>query len=151
MSSNGDLYNKDFYAWTQEQAVLLEARQFDALDLPNLVEEITSLGVSDRRALTSQLIRLVMHLLKWGYQPTAQSSSWRGSLRDARLQIQLVLEDSPSLHRQVPDLLMRYYLKARLLAHDDTGLPLATFPEACPWTPEQVLNDDFWPEREPTP
>src|SRR5437879_1345129 len=86
VGSTGDLYNEDFYAWTQEQAALLEARQFAALDIPNLVEEVTSLGVSDRRALTSHLIRLVMHLLKWCHQPAVQSASWRGNIRDARLQ-----------------------------------------------------------------
>jgi hypothetical protein len=151
MHPNAALYEQDFYQWTQEQAALLEARQFDALDIPNLVEEIMSLGVSDRRALTSHLIRLVMHLLKWRYQPGAQSPSWRGSIRDARLQIHLVLDDSPSLRRQVSDLLLRYYPKARLWAQDDTGLTLTTFPETCPWTPERVLDETFWPEGESTP
>src|SRR5215831_9518993 len=143
MSTNPELYEQDFYAWTQEQATLLEARQFDAIDLPHLVEEILSLGISDRRALTHHLMRLVIHLLQWRYQPGEQSSGWRGSIRDARLQIHLVLEDSPSLSRQVVALLQRYYPQARVWAQEDTGLPLGTFPEPCPWMPEQILDDDF--------
>ncbi len=139
-------YDHDFYLWTQEQAALLEGRHFDALDIANLVEEITSLGASDRRALISQLIRLVMHLLKWQYQPHEQSTSWRGSIHDARLQMELILADSPSLRRLVPDLLGRYYAHARRQAQTETGLPLATFPETCPWTlDEQILDPDFFP------
>ncbi|MBM3224437.1 MAG: DUF29 domain-containing protein [Candidatus Tectomicrobia bacterium] len=142
------LYEQDFYAWTQAQATLLEARQWESLDLPHLVEEISTLGASERRALGSHLKQLVMHLLKWRYQPEGRltSHSWRASIRHARDEIAQVLEESPSLQRTVPTLLARRYPAARLLAHDETGLPLATFPETCPWTVMQILTDDFWPD-----
>ena len=153
MSTNAELYDQDFYAWTQEQAALLEARQFDALDMAHLVEEITSLGISQKHALGSHLKNLVMHLLKWHYQASGRQTghSWRSSIYNARDDIAVLLEDSPSLRREVPGLLARRYPAARMLAHDETGLPLTTFPPACPWTPEQVLADDFWPEEETTP
>jgi hypothetical protein len=145
------LYDTDFYLWTQEQAALLEAQRFDALDIANLVEEITSLGVSDRRALGSHLKQLTLHLLKWQYQPSGRQTghSWRSSIYNARDDIETLLEDSPSLRREVAPLLSRWYPAARRLASDQTSLPLATFPPACPWPPDQVLDADFWPEAEP--
>ena len=64
------LYETDVYLWSKEQAALLEARQFETLDIPNLVEEITSVGASEYRALGSHLANLVMHMLKRHYQPS---------------------------------------------------------------------------------
>jgi len=149
MSTNAERYTQDFYAWTQAQAVLLEAQRFDALDIVNIVEEITSLGASERRALGSHLKQLMLHLLQWQYQPSGRQigHSWRASIHNARDESAVVLEDSPSLRREVPRLLARRYPAARLLAQDETGLPLATFPPTCPWTAAQVLDDDFWPEE----
>ena len=148
MDTNTKLYEQDFYRWTREQAALLETRQFDALDMANLVEEITSLGLSQKHALGRHLKNLVMHLLKWHYQPSGRQTgySWRSSIYNARDDIAVILEDSPSLRREVPGLLTRRYPAARMLAQDETGLPLATFPQECPWTAEQILDDDFWPD-----
>jgi hypothetical protein len=148
METNPALYDQDFYAWTQAQAALLEARQFDALDIVHLVDEVTSLGASERRALSSHLIILVLHLLKWCYQPDGRltSHSWSDSIRQARIQIDLLIETSPSLRPLLPGILTRYYPKARRLAADETHLALATFPEACPWSIDHLLNYDFFPE-----
>jgi len=148
METNPALYDQDFYAWTQAQAALLEARQFDALDIVHLVDEVTSLGASERRALSSHLIILVLHLLKWCYQPDGRltSHSWSDSIRHARIQIDLLVETSPSLRPLLPGILTRYYPKARRLAADETHLALATFPEACPWSIDHLLDYDFFPE-----
>jgi hypothetical protein len=147
MSTNAALYEQDFYAWTQEQAALLREGALQDLDVTNLAEEVESLGKSDRRALGSHLRNLVMHLLKWEYQPDGRLTghSWQSSIRTARDEIAMILEDSPSLAPTVPELLARRYPLARQNAADETGLPLPTFPVACPWTPEQVLDADFWP------
>ena len=150
MSTNAALYEQDFYTWTQEQAALLREGALHDLDVTNLAEEIESLGKSDRRALGSHLRNLVLHLLKWHYQPAGRHTgpSWRASIRNARAEIAVLLDDSPSLRREVSGLLARWYPLARQDAADETGLPLATFPEACPWTPEQVVDTDFWPEAD---
>ena len=149
MSTNAALYNQDFYAWTQEQAALLREGALHDLDVTNLAEEIESLGKSDRRALGSHLRNLVLHLLKWHGQPAGRytGSSWRSSIRNARAEIAVLLEDSPRLRREVSGLLARWYPLARQDAADETGLLLATFPEACPWTAEQILDADFWPGK----
>ena len=151
MRTHTELYEQDFYTWTQEQAALLRKGAVQELDLANLAEEIESLGISQKHALASHLRNLVMHLLKWQYQPSGRLTghSWQSSIINARDEIATLLEDVPSLQPQVAALLTRRYPAARRLAHSETDLPLATFPAACPWTPEQVLEADFWPEGEP--
>ena len=117
------------------------------LDREALAEEIESLGKSDRRALGSHLRNLVLHLLKWQYQPSGRLTghSWQSSIRNARAEIAVLLEDSHSLQQEGAGLLVRWYPLARLDAADETRLPLDTFPVTCPWTPAQVLDADFWP------
>ena len=97
MGQNAVLYEDDYYAWTIEQAQLLRAGALSAIDAANIAEEIESMGRSDRRELQSRLVVLTMHLLKWRFQPSARSSSWSGTIREQRLQIELIFEDSPSL------------------------------------------------------
>ncbi len=142
-------YDTDFYAWTQEQAAALRDGKWDTLDRANLAEEIESLGRSDRRAIGHYLERLLKHLLKWTYQPEQRpryGRSWARSIRHSRRQIAELIAESPSLHAYPAQHLAMAYRPAREDAADETDLPLATFPEACPWPIEQVLAADFWPE-----
>jgi len=148
MSTNAALYEQDFYQWTQEQAALLREGAWHDLDVANLVEEVESLGISQKHALGSRLKNLVMHLLKWRYQPAGRQlgSSWHTSINNQRVEIELLLENNPSFKPHLADLLYERYPKARKHASSETGLPLTTFPPTCPWTVEQILDDDFWPE-----
>jgi hypothetical protein len=139
-------YDTDFYAWTQAQAEALRQKDFAALDLANLSEEIDSLGKRDRRSVHGHLKVLLIHLLKWTTQPVRRGPSWQRSIHNARDTLRLVLDDSLTLQQQLPAILAEAYPRARRQAHEQTGLPLATFPEACPWTVAEVLDEDFWPE-----
>jgi hypothetical protein len=141
------LYDKDFYAWTQEQAALVRSGKVHELDIENVAEELESLGKSEWRALGSRLDVLVRHLLKWRYQSVRRSPSWQSSIWTQRRAIQRLLRLSPSLRRQVPTMILEDYASIRKQAATETRLPLATFPEVCPWTSEQVLDEDFWPEE----
>ncbi|ETX03707.1 MAG: hypothetical protein ETSY1_46400 (plasmid) [Candidatus Entotheonella factor] len=147
MTSN---YDSDFYEWTQHQAAALAAGHFSELDLANLAEEIESLGKSDRRQLGNRLEVLMLHLLKWRYQPERRQTghSWEDSILEQRGRIESLLSDSPSLRRQVSDLVSTHYPRARRRANSQTGLPLETFPQTCPWTQDQILDDEFWPGEE---
>lgn len=147
MKSN---YDTDFFEWTQHQAAALAAGHFSELDLVNLAEEIESLGKSDRRQLGSRLQELMLHLLKWRYQPERRQTghSWEDSILEQRGSIASLLNDSPSLRRQVLPLMSDHYPRARRRANSQTGLPLSTFPETCLWTEDQILDDDFWPGEE---
>lgn len=139
-------YDIDLYAWTQAQAEALRAKDWAALDVANLAEEIESLGNEQAHAIESHLTVALTHLLRWTYQPERRSKSWRNSLRVARQQIAKRLRRSPSLRPQLPTLLRDAYADARKRAMDQTELPLSTFPEACPWPLAQVLDEDFLPE-----
>lgn len=143
--SEPDLYDRDFYTWTQMQAAALAAGHLGELDLMNLAEEIESLGKRDRRGLRSAMEIILTHLLKWRYQPAYSTRSWEDSIAEHRRRARLTAEDSSSLRHQLPQLLPLAYGPARREAARQTHLPLATFPEACPWTLEQVLDDDFYP------
>jgi hypothetical protein len=141
-------YDTEFYAWTQAQAAALRDRKWTALDVEHLAEEIESLGLRDRDAIESQLVRLLLHLLKLTYDPaTRPRRGWRVSVADARGRIARKarhgLQDYPAVA------LPAAYRDARRQAALATDRPLAEFPEACPWPIAQVLDEDFWPGDAP--
>ena len=138
-------YNSDFYSWTQQQAQLLRQGAWSQLDLENLIEEIANMGKSQRDATASHLLIVMMHLLKWQYQPQRRSSSWRDSIVNGRIQIEDLLDNNPSLKPQVQGLIESRYVKARRYASRETALPLSTFPAQCPFSNEQIISD-WWPE-----
>ncbi len=140
------MYEQDFYAWTQEQAALLREGASVELDWLNLAEEVESLGKRDRRELGYRLQTLLLHLLKWQWQPTERSGSWRSTIREQRSRLGRLLRQSPSLAPLVPQTLQEEYDDAWHRASEETGLPLTTFPDVCPWTGEQVLDAEFFPD-----
>jgi hypothetical protein len=140
------LYETDFYAWTREQARLLRERRWDDLDLENLVDEVESVGGSEKREIRNRLTKLIAHLLKWQYQPGSRGSSWRTTIRDQRRELAEIIHDSPSLRAYVHKQARERYLSGRLEAADETGIAFGLFPDECPFTPEQVLSLEFWPE-----
>lgn len=147
IAARNDLYEADFFAWTQRQAELLRERRWDDLDLENLVEEVQSAGISDKREIASRLLILLAHLLEWQYQPGGRSNGWSGTIREQRRRIARVIADSPSLRSYPASVLIDEFEGARLAASDETGIALDLFPETCPFTIEQVLDTEFWPEE----
>lgn len=139
-------YEADFYAWTQQQAALLRAQRVDELDLEHLAEELESMGGSERQALSSRLTELLMHLLKWKYQPERRGSSWVMSINKQRIGIDALLDESPSLKHQLAQRFEKTYPKARRYAAIETRLPLETFPAQCPFSVDDTLSPEFWPD-----
>src|ERR1700748_2323834 len=88
------LYDRDFYAWANQQAALLRAGRLAEADIKNIAEEIESMGRSEKRELVSGLTTLLQHLLKWQFQPGRQSTSWRLSIEK---QLEDHMKDNPSL------------------------------------------------------
>jgi Domain of unknown function DUF29 len=138
-------YEDDLFAWTQEQAVLLRAHAVDTIDWENLAEEIESMGRRDRREFKSRLRVVLLHLLKWQAQPKLRGGGWRKTLRTQRTEIRDLLQESPSLRREVPDMIREAYADAVKDAIDETGLRADMFPTTCPYTPEDVLDEDHLP------
>ncbi|MBE9189612.1 DUF29 domain-containing protein [Gloeocapsopsis crepidinum LEGE 06123] len=138
-------YATDFNLWIDQTAQLLREQRWQELDLEHLIEEIEDLGKSERRGIASQLTRLLLHLLKWQYQPQRRSDSLLDSIVDARTQIELALEDSPSLKDCPAQVLEASYQRARRQAAKQTGMHLSTFPEECPYSLELVLDENWLP------
>jgi len=145
-TATAQLYETDFYAWLQDQASILRVGNFSGLDVVNLIEEIESMGKSHKRALESRLEILLMHLLKWQFQPRMKTPSWRTTIEVQRNDLGKLLRDNPSLKSRVPDAFEDAYRFAIRLATNETGLDKSTFPPQCPWTFEQATDPDFWPE-----
>lgn len=139
------LYDRDIYAWANENARLLQERRFDELDLTNLIDEVQDMARSEQRGILSHLKNLLMHLLKWEFQAELRNKSWSTSVVNARLEIEELIEESPSLRNAPAQDMAKAYSHARKLASKETGFPLSKFPAECPYTLEQVLDEDWLP------
>ena len=140
------LYDQDFYAWANEQAGLLRAGLLSEADIEHIAEEIESMGKTEKRELASRLTVLLLHLLKWHYQPGLKGASWQATIRVQRRDLTVHMADNPSLKSMLPQAIVQAYGNAVIEAGAETGLPEATFPEICPWSYEQMMDADFWPE-----
>ena len=135
----------DFAVWAEHQIELLRARNFDALDVDLLVQELESLVANDRRELGNRLVILLLHLLKCQFQSARKSRSWVGSIAEQRDQLGALFDKSPSLKPLVPELMERCYARAVKRAVAETMLPKSAFPAMNPYSVEQILDDDFAP------
>jgi len=142
------LYETDFYGWIQQQAGVLKAGSFASLDLDNLIEEIESMGKSHQRALESRLEILLIHLLKWQYQPTRRTPGWAHTIREQRRRIAGHLKKNPSLAPRIPEVFDEAYDYAVPAASAETGMKETVFPKQCPWSFEQTMDEDFWPQAD---
>jgi hypothetical protein len=141
-----NVYRQDYQRWLDGQIALLRAGRLDELDVEHLIEEMEEMGIGNRRALSSHLIILIAHLLKWQFQPEHRCSSWRGSIIEQRVQIEDLLETAPSLKRTIPELVGRVYPKALKIAIQETGIAASRFPRESPFGPEQLLDGEYYPE-----
>jgi hypothetical protein len=139
------LYERDFYSWTQEQADALAKRRVDLLDWRYLAEELKDLGNRHYDQLSSRLSILIAHLLKWQYQPSHQSNSWRATIREQRRKLERLLQRNPGLKNRWTEALDDAWLDGRDLAIQETGLDDSIFPENCPFSTLQLQNPDYWP------
>ena len=143
-------YEQDFVGWLNTQAELLKTGKVNELDIKNLVEEIEAMGRSEKRELESRMIILVMHLLKWTFQPNYQSRSWANTINEQRRRIGRVIKDSPSLKNSLNDTewFNEIWQSALYQAVSETGLDIKIFPEQPIWTTQQILVDDFFPHHD---
>jgi len=140
------LYERDFYAWANEQAALLRAGRLDAADIENIAEEIESMGRSEKRELVNRLAVLLLHLLKWHYQPGFRSRSWTLTIKEQRRRLARHLRDNPSLRSMLDEAITDAYGDALIEAERETGRLEETFPPDSPFTFDQIMDDTFWPD-----
>jgi len=153
MRTNAELYEKDFYAWTQETAALIAAGKWYAIDQMLLADEVAGLGRDDQREIARRVQRLLQELLLWWACPGERKGNWAAAIIEERARLEDIVDDSLSLKAQLGEVLAKEYPWARCKAQDQaTG---SVFPERCPFTPAQVLDLDFFPEgatlESPTP
>ena len=151
------LYEQDFCAWVEKTAELLRClrratptHHWDTLDLEHLIEEVVDLGKSQQRALQSALRLVLLHLLKWKYQAERRSHSWQVTITHERLNIDELLQESPSLRRFLNDAewINTTYQRARREAMVETGLSEDNFAIVCPFAVDEILDLDFYPNAE---
>ena len=141
-----NLYDKDYCLWLEETIQLLREGRLTELDISNLIEEIEDMGISQKKAVKSNSRILLMHLLKWNYQPTKRSKSWKSSIIEHRKRIRDSFEDSPSLKVYFANNFDLCYQDARELAAAETGLSIDEFPIESPFSEQDTLKPDYFPE-----
>jgi hypothetical protein len=148
-----ELYERDYYTWTQEQARALREQRLKEVDWSNVAEEIEDLGKSERNALRSRLVRLIEHLLKYTHARERMfennARGWELSARNARDAFRDRLAESPGLQPQLADMYIRAYREARNDVLKALRFPDSAIPEAPPWTLDEIIDDAFLPARRP--
>jgi hypothetical protein len=135
------LYDQDFYAWIQRQIELLQARQWNQVDIENLIEELDSLGKQQRQELRNRLGVLLGHLLKWRYQPEARSKSWFYTIKEQRERIHDHLSENPSLKPYLPEAITKAYQDGLNLVGRETPLDPRQIPQSCPFSEAEIFNE----------
>ena len=138
------LYETDLHAWAMEQAALIRHLRPTGLDAENIAEELETLGRSEKREILSRLDILLLHLLKFRFQPENRKGGWEATIKVQRSRLKKVLAENPSLGRLPAEQLADEYQDVRLEATVETGLPETTFPETCPFTIEEIMDDGFF-------
>lgn len=146
-TKNRQEYEKDFYAWTIHNAKLLREGKLSEVDIEHVAEEIESMGKGERRELVNRLAVLIAHLLKWKYQAIRRSRSWKLTIKEQRVQLTHLFEESPSLKHEIEPRLKDAYEQAVIIAERETALEEKTFPKTCPFDLKQCLNQNFFPEK----
>ena len=158
-----NLYSTDYNRWVQKQKEYLINRQFDQLDLENLIEEVEDMGKHEPRSVESHLVILLLHLLKYQYQTyiinpnlyePVEFKSWYESMDNARREIDKLLCGSPSLKSRLDAIMTQAYQDAkdraikqmnRYIKQEHLRLTDTSFPGSCLWTFDQIMEDDWLP------
>jgi len=136
-------YDADFFAWANEQAGLLRAGRLSEADIEHIAEEIESMGKTEKRELINRLKVLMVHLLKWQFQPGGRCTSWRLTVEEQRREVVDHLADNPSLKAKMDEVILSAYAGAILAAARETNLELSLFPTTCPWPFDQIVDRAF--------
>jgi Domain of unknown function DUF29 len=144
--SQMNLYDRDFVEWVTVTIGQLDRQDYSQVDWENLLEEIGDMSRRERQSLESNLVILLLHLLKWQYQTDRRSGSWKGSIVEHRRRILKTIQRSPSLMAYLQDCFAEAYDDAIEQAAAETGLDPDCFPVICEYTIDQCLDTTFFPE-----
>ena len=139
-------HDKDLYGWAVHTAQLLKDKKMNEVDFDGIIEEMEALGRSEKHELVNRLSLVISHLLKWQSQPNMRGHSWTYTIREQREQAKYHWEDNPSLKSKLEEIIIKSYKVAVMRAAKETGLLSQDFPTECPYTFDQIMNDQFYPE-----
>ena len=138
-------HDEDLYEWTMVNASLLKQGKYQEADMINIIEEMETLGRSNKRELVSRSGVLIAHLLKWQYQPTFRSASWEGTIERQRIEIDDLLGENPSLRFHIQEALPKAYKYALSILKEETQINLKSLPDECPYSFDQMMIEEFYP------
>lgn len=141
-------YEDDFYGWAMTNALLLKQGKFSEADMENIIEEMESMGRSEKSQLISRFSVLIAHLLKWQFQPDFRGRSWHGTIKEQRKRVKILLKDNPSLKSKLEEIFADAYELAVDQIEKETPIDLKLLPSECPYTFEQCLEEHFFPEQD---
>lgn len=139
-------HEKDVYGWAIHTAQLLREKKMNEVDFDNIIEEMEALGRSEKHELINRVSLVISHLLKWQFQPDFRGRSWHGTIKEQRKRAKMIIKENPSLKSKVEEVLIDAYDIALSLIEKETPIDLKLLPSQCPYTFEQIMNDEFYPE-----
>ncbi len=154
IGDDASLYERDFHQWAEQQTQALREHRYADLDIEKLCEEVEILGHRERREAKTRLRTVLGCLLKLAYHPSVverqqKRHSWQIVAGNARDALDEILKESPSLQPVINGALEEVYRRAVKEVARLSAAPASAFPENCPWSLSQVIDEEFWPEPPP--
>ena len=143
--SHENLYEQDYLGLLEQQKQVHTSGNWEKLDIAHLFEGLAGMSRSEHRQLQNRLIVLLLHLLKWQFQPTLQNKIWCLTILEQRAQIEDLLEDSPSRKDTFSQKVSTAYQRALIKAELETGLVKTNFAQLFPFSEDNILDPNFWP------
>jgi predicted DNA-binding ribbon-helix-helix protein len=142
-------HDNDLYSWAVEQAALLRAGRIAEADALAIAEELDDVGHEQYDKLESALRVILLHLLKWDFQPERRSRSWRASIAVQRKHVEKILRKNPGLKPLVEEAIVEAYATARIEAGAQTSLPDETFAPDCTYSFATIMERPIaWPSAD---
>jgi hypothetical protein len=139
-------HDKDLYGWAVHTAQLLKDRKMNEVDFDGIIEEMEALGRSEKHEFINRLSLIMAHLLKWQFQPNMRSHSWIYTIEEQRKQARIHQKDNPGLKSKLDEIITDSYDVAISKATRETGFNKKTFPTECPYTFDQIMDDQYYPQ-----
>jgi len=139
-------HDEDFYGWAMANATLLKQGKYKEADMDMIIEELEEMGGSNENQLINRLGVLIAHLLKWQFQSELRGRSWEGTIEEQRHKIKRLVKKNPSLKTKIPEAVEEAFSDSKSIIKKDTPLDLKLLPAECPYTFDQITDDDFYPQ-----
>ena len=139
-------HDEDFYGWAMANAALLKQGKYKEADMDMIIEELEEMGGSNENQLINRLGVLIAHLLKWQFQSELRGRSWEGTIEEQRHKIKRLVKKNPSLKTKISEAVEEAFSDSKSIIKKDTPLDLKLLPAECPYTFEQIVDDDFYPQ-----